>query len=155
MRVFRRFHRAGSPDDLLVILELVAVVVGSGANARRALEVVVARGPSVVAAPTAELLSRRRIGWSIRDVLLTWPDCVGDEYRPLAAALLSSERDGAPVGLVLARLADEARFVRRRHDDARARRLSVQLLFPLVLCSLPAVIVGVVVPLVLASIDRL
>lgn len=152
---FRGRRRQRTLDDLLAVLDLVTVVVGSGATTRRALEVVVERGPATVARATVEALDRGRAGWSLRQILLAWPDHAGEAYRPLAAALLSAERDGAPIGLVLARLADEARSVRRRRDEEQARRLSVQLLFPLVVCSLPAVIVGVIVPLVVASIDRL
>jgi hypothetical protein len=52
---------------------------------------------------------------------------------------------------LLTRLGAEARSARRIQAEIRARRLPVQLLFPLVVCSLPALLVGAVLPLLLLS----
>jgi hypothetical protein len=73
----------------------------------------------------------------------------------MVAALTATIRDGAPTSSLLLRLGDEARAVRRRQNERRARSVPVQMLFPLVCCSLPAVIVGTVLPLVLIGVDRL
>ena len=50
-----------------------------------------------------------------------------------------------------ARLAAEARLERRRAAEATARRVPVKLLFPLVLCTLPAFALLTVVPLQLLA----
>src|SRR5262249_58657100 len=58
--------------------------------------------------------------------------------RPVADALLASDRLGAPVGPALGRLATEQRAELRRRAEAHARRVPVRLLFPLVFVVLPA-----------------
>jgi tight adherence protein C len=49
----------------------------------------------------------------------------------------------------------EARLIRRRASEVAARRLPVQLLFPLVLCTLPAFGLLTVVPLLVSAFDTL
>lgn len=84
---------------------------------------------------------------------------VGTPHDPLAAplvdALVDAERYGTPLSLALGRVASDVRDLRRRDADARARRLPVQLLAPLVVCALPATVVLAVVPVALVAIDGL
>ena len=75
--------------------------------------------------------------------------------RPVADALLASDRLGAPVGPVLARLAEEERTALRRRAEANARRIPVRLLFPLVFLVLPAFVLLTVVPGLAAGLGRL
>lgn len=140
---------------LASVTDLVAVAVGSGGGAAEALRAVAERGPAPERDSVRALLGRWRAGVGLTRVLAELPDSLGEPYRPLAMALVSAERDGAPLGAVLARLGDEARHTRRQLAEMRARRLSVHLLLPLVCCSLPGVVVGGVVPLVVVSLRRL
>ena len=80
---------------------------------------------------------------------------LGPAVRPLAAALVAAERDGAAIGDRLERLALDARLGHRRRAEEAARRLPVQLLFPLVGCVLPAFGLLTVVPLLAASMPHL
>jgi len=75
--------------------------------------------------------------------------------RPLADALLASDRLGVPVGPVLTRLAEEDRTALRRAAEAHARRIPVRLLFPLVFLVLPAFVLLTVVPGLAAGLGRL
>lgn len=65
--------------------------------------------------------------------------------------LLAAEQGGS-VGSLLARLTVESGAGRRRRGELRARRLPVALLIPLVTCSLPAVIIGTVIPLLVVAV---
>jgi pilus assembly protein TadC len=56
---------------------------------------------------------------------------------------------------LLERLAADARQMRRRRFDERARRLPVRLAVPLVLCTLPSFALLTVVPLLLAALTSL
>ena len=69
--------------------------------------------------------------------------------------LVASERYGVPLTEGLDRVAREARLERRRRAEERARRLPVLLLFPLVLCVLPAFGLLTVVPLLVGSLPDL
>ena len=80
---------------------------------------------------------------------------LGEPARPLAAGVARALRDGTPLLSTLDRLSAEARAARRRHVEVRARRLPVALLFPLVLCTLPAFALLTVVPLLLTSVQSL
>ena len=75
--------------------------------------------------------------------------------RPLADALLASDRLGAPVGPALARLAAEQRAEVRRHAEAHARRVPVRLLLPLAFVVLPAFGLLTVIPTLLAGFSRI
>ncbi len=80
---------------------------------------------------------------------------LGEAVRPLAAALVAAERYGTALGPSLDRVAIDARSIRRRQAEEAARRLPVQMLFPLVACILPAFGLLTVVPLLAASLPRL
>jgi tight adherence protein C len=82
-------------------------------------------------------------------------DAVGPPVRPLVDVLLASERYGVPLGERLDRVAHDARLERRRRGEERARRVPVLLLFPLVLCVLPAFAFLTVVPLLVGSLPDL
>jgi pilus assembly protein TadC len=72
----------------------------------------------------------------------------------VADALVLSERTGAPVAEALARLAEQARTDARRAAETRARALPTKLLFPLVLCVLPAFGVLTIVPTLIGGLAR-
>lgn len=153
-RAERRKQQAMS-NALPEVIETIAVVVGSGGTLHTAFRVLTVSGPSVLEPSIEHLNDRVRAGVPLATAVLEWGDELGVAYRPLVGALLTAERDGAPLSQLLGRLADEAVAARRIRTEERSRALPVQLLFPVVLCALPAVIVGAVIPLILVSVGRL
>lgn len=75
---------------------------------------------------------------------------LGGVLRVLLAAA-----NGAPVQMLVARLADDARVQLKVAADARARAIPIRLLFPLVLCILPAFALLTVAPAVLAGLQTI
>lgn len=142
-------------DAVPEVIEIVAVVVGSGGTIHEALRVLCTAGPTSIKPSLEALESRLRAGQPLAAALLRWGDDLGSAYRPLVGALLAAERDGAPLSQLLSHLVDEAVAARRIQAETQARSLPVQLLFPIVFCALPAVVIGAVVPLVFVSVDRL
>jgi tight adherence protein C len=141
-------HSRGVPD----LLDAVAVCVSAGLSPRLALE----RASEVVTGPLArELdLARREVslGAHWRSALRGVAERTGlPELRRLAITLDRSQRLGSSVADQLRRLAGDVRAERRLQEEERARRAPVVMLFPLVLCILPAFILAAVVPALLVA----
>ena len=142
----RRFE-----DEVSATLDLICLALGAGATVASALRTVALRGPHHTATHVAELVAELDAGLSLDAVLRRIPDTIGPAYQPTVTTLRTTLTHGSPVGELILRLGDEARASRQRQLEKRARQLPVLLLFPLVGCSLPALIVGAVVPLVIVS----
>jgi tight adherence protein C len=147
----RRDQIAAEIPDLV---ELFRLAVTAGLTVHQAAAAVASRAPGITGAAVAAVPRRVAGGERLADALDRLVD-IDEEIRPLAGALASAERYGLPLGPTLERLALEARLARRRRAEEVARRLPVQMLFPLVLCILPAFGLLSVVPLVLAALGNL
>jgi len=137
----------GLPD----FIDLLILVVGSGLTPRLAF---VASGPwlgepfrSVV----GEVVRRNDSGEPFAASLEAVASDLGPEARPLVSTLIASETDGAALLPALERIGDEARRRRRVAAEERARRIPVAILFPLVICVLPAFALLTVVPLLVGT----
>lgn len=141
--------------DLPQAVDLLSLAVGAGLNVALAVAAAGRRGTGPVAAElrrvTAEVAAGRRLAEALDDL----PARAGEPLRPLAAALAGCERYGGPVVPALDRLADDARRRRQRRAEEAARKVPVKLLFPLVLCILPAFALLTVAPLVMGAVRQL
>ncbi|MEO7555132.1 MAG: type II secretion system F family protein [Acidimicrobiales bacterium] len=124
--------------ELPDVIDLLALAVGAGGNVALAVAATAPYAPPRLAAALDEALARAGAGERLADALAAMPETLGDPSRPLVAALVASERYGTALLPALERLATESRADRRRRAEEAARRVPVALLFPLVLCVLPA-----------------
>lgn len=136
-------------------IDLISVVLGSGGTIHQAVVTVAQRGPAAVRPAFTAALNRAAEGELLVDALARSVDELGPPFQPLVSALVSTERDGAPIAGLLERLADDAHQARRWQLEALRKRLPVTLALPLVCCFLPAVIVGAVVPLAVLAVRQL
>jgi hypothetical protein len=161
-RVLRSWHARRSAHhtdraiarELPVAIDLLGVAVGAGCTPYLAVGVAARWSPAPLAGAFGEVVHRCSLGLDFEAAL----DIAAQDtsrLRPVADALLASDRLGVPVGPVLARLADEDRTALRRSAEAHARRIPVQLLFPLVFLVLPAFVLLTVVPGLAAGLGRL
>lgn len=153
----RRAVQAGQREleaGLAFTIDLVAVVVGAGGTIRQAVAAVAEVGPLAVRPAFGTVLERSADGELLADALAV-EDQLGPAFHPLIGALVATERDGAPISMLLQRLADDADQARRWQIEAMAKRLPVSLLVPLVVCMLPAVVIGALVPLVIIAVRQL
>ena len=141
-------------DALAEVAELLLVVLGAGVGVAEGVVWLAERGPVVARPVFAGVLEQLDRGERLVVALSGVVDEAGSAYRPLVSALTAAVRDGVPLSSLLLRLGDEARASRRQARERTVRALPVQMLFPLVCCSLPAVVVGAVVPLVLVGLGR-
>jgi tight adherence protein C len=139
--------------ELPVTIDLLAVAVGAGCTPYLAVDVAATWSPPMLASELAGVVRACTLGRSFADALDDLAARVSP-VRPLADALLASERFGAAVGDALIRLAAEQRAVLRRRAETRARTVPVRLLFPLVFLVLPAFGLLTVVPALLAGFSR-
>jgi tight adherence protein C len=142
---------AAVPD----VVDLFVLAVGAGLTVALAVEAVARRGDGPLAAELRAVVAEVAMGRRLADALEDLPGRVGEPVRPLVAALVASERYGAPLSAGLERLAVEVRRDRRRRAEEAARRIPVKLLFPLVGCTLPAFALLTVAPLVAGAVRSL
>ena len=103
--------------------------------------------------PSPRWQRQQALGRRLADGLARLPDHLGEAVRPLSAALVDADRYGTPLLPVLEGLVADVRQQRRRRAEERARQAPVRLIFPLVLCALPAFGLLTVVPLLLATLQ--
>ena len=149
----RRLRRVEA--DVPETVDLVAMAVTAGSNVALAVAAAGRRGTGPLAQElrrvAAEVTAGRRLAEALEDL----SGRVGEPARPLVSALVASERYGAPLGPALAAIADEVRQHRRRRAEEAARKVPVALLFPLVLCILPAFALLTVAPLIAGAMREL
>jgi tight adherence protein C len=152
VRAWRRRITAAVPEAL----DLVALAVGAGLSPRLALD----RATVFVAGPLGEELRRARrevaLGLPWERALRAMAERTEDRaVGRLAATLARGRRLGTPLVGPLRTLAIEVRAEDRARAEEEARRAPVVMLFPLVLCVLPAFVVAAVVPAVVVAIRGL
>jgi tight adherence protein C len=136
------------------LVDLFRLAVGAGLSIHQVIAVVVPHAPAVSVPALHEVQRRVALGVRLGDALDAL-DELGEPIRPLVAALRAAAFDGVALVPALDRAAADARLQRRRSAEISARRLPVQLLFPLVLCVLPAFGLLAVVPLIVAALGSL
>jgi len=132
------------------LVEMFRLSAGAGLSVHQAVHALASRATGPAGAALAEVVATQARGAPLADGL----DAVGawgEAVRPLASALAATQRYGVALGPALDRASVEAREVRRRQAEESARRLPVLMLFPLVVCILPAAGLLTVVPLLVAS----
>lgn len=139
--------------ELPVALDLLGVAVGAGCTPYLAVEVAARWAPPRVGADLAAVERVCGLGASLAGAL-DGVAAATPRLRPLADALLASDRLGAPVGAALERLAQEQRAALRRRAEAEARTVPVRLLFPLVFLVLPSFGLLTVVPTLVGGLGR-
>jgi tight adherence protein C len=150
-----RRRLAAAASGLPEVVDLLALAVSAGLTVPLALAAVAKRATGPLAAELGRACQEVALGRRLGDALDDVPARAGEAVRPLTAALLASERYGAPLAAALDRLADEVRRDRRRRADEAVRRIPVKLLFPLVTCTLPAFALLTVAPLIVSAVRGL
>jgi tight adherence protein C len=149
-RVVERRAAGAVIENLPDVVELLRLAVAGGLTVGHAVVAVARRVPEPFGSCLAEVERQVSLGVPLVGALDTLRS-LGDPVVPLHLVLVSCERDGAALGRPLEQVTHEARLARQRRAEERARRLPVQLLFPLVLCILPSFGLLTVVPLLAGS----
>jgi pilus assembly protein TadC len=137
------------------LLDLLGVAASAGLPVAAALEVVAPRAPAPWSGAVGACLAAAGEGALLAEALPTLTEHAGEAAGPLVGVLRSALVDGDRLVPGLAGLAADARDLRRRRAQEAAGRLPVRLLAPLVACSLPAVAVLTIVPIVAGALAGL
>ncbi len=142
-------------DELPDVVDLLALAVDAGLGPRLALDAVARHGRGVVAESFGSVQREVGRGATLSEALDGMTAGLGDPARPLVTALRWAGHHGTPLGPALDLLGRDLRSARRRRAEELARRVPVRLVFPLVLCTLPAFALLTVVPLLAGSLGGL
>jgi len=154
-RALERRRLDAYAGGLAEVVDLLALAVGAGLTVPLAVDAVARRATGPLAVELGRVREEVALGRRLADALEDLPARCGEAVRPMVAALVASERYGAPLAAGLDRLAREVRLERRRRAEEAVRKVPVKLLFPLVTCTLPAFALLTVAPLLASAIRSL
>jgi tight adherence protein C len=142
--------------ELADVVDQVSMMVQAGLGIDAAL----ARAARSSEGPIADELARvgqdMRVGIQRSVALAAMADRVDvAELRTVVAALAQAERLGSPVSQTLEIQAHELRLKRRQHAEEQAMKLPVKLLFPMVFCILPVLMIVVLAPAAISIMENL
>lgn len=137
------------------LVDLLRSAIAAGLPVAAAFAVVAPRAPPPLRPHLVRAVAQHRRGVPFAEVLDRLGPVLGADGVEVLAVLAEGARGGGPVLPVLERLSASLRDRRRRAAQEAARRLPVAMLFPLVLCVLPAAVLLAVVPVFLVSLGAL
>jgi tight adherence protein C len=135
--------RLGLPDAIDMMI--VCVEAGLGFDAALGRVARDLKGP--MASECARVLQEMQFGMSRTEALRALVNRTDlPELRTFVSSLVQSTELGISIGDVLREQAKEMRIKRRQRAEEQAQKLPVRILFPLLLCMLPAMFVVVMGP---------
>ena len=133
--------------ELPDVLDQVTICVEAGLGFEAALARAAMTGTGPLVQELAHALQDMSLGMPRREALeqmLRRTDVA--DLRHFVVAIAQAERHGVPIAQVLRIQADELRDKRRQRAEERALKIPVKLVFPLILCILPALFVVLMGP---------
>lgn len=157
VRSLRRYRNRRHPnfDALVETVDLLLAAVRAGYSPAQSVLMLADVTPCSVSSVFGALRAKVEAGTPIVDALLHARSELGSEFAPVIDLVVSSIRLGIPTETLMIHLRSESRFVHRHLGEDLARRLSVRLTIPLVLCILPSFVVLIIVPIVMGTIAHL
>lgn len=137
-------------------LDLLAVTVGAGLGLQGALAEVAEQVEGELGAEWRRVLADIRLGSSLTEALGAFTErCDIPEVRHFTASVILAAEMGVAIGPVLKSQAEHARKQRMLRLTESAHRVPVKVVFPLVFCLLPSLLLIVIGPAALTLIDEL
>src|SRR5438093_4289648 len=128
-------------------LDLLTISVEAGLSLNAAMAQVVRNVPGVLSAEFARMLQEIQLGVPRSDAFRHLAERTDvDELNAFALAMIQADIFGVSIASVLRTQAAQLRIKRRQAIDANAQQTPVEIVFPLVLCVLPALFVVIVGP---------
>jgi tight adherence protein C len=145
-----RIRQDAIANELAGALDLLVVCVEAGLGLNEAIRIVGSeseRQKQHIGRELAQVSGEISAGKTMGEALRSLAERTSvDEMKPLAATLIQSEQLGTQIGPTLRASADSMRNSRRLKAEENAQKLSVKMLFPLVLLVLPAMLALILGP---------
>ena len=128
-------------------LDMLTVCVEAGQGFDAALMQVARSITGPVAGEFARVLQEIQIGKARGEAFAAMAKRTNvEEVRTFVTALVQADRLGLPIGAVLREQASQMRLIRRQRAQAQAQKVTVKILFPLIFCIFPVLMIVVVGP---------
>ena len=128
-------------------LDLLTISVEAGLSLNAAIAQVVQNVPGVLASEFARMLQEIQLGVPRSDAFRHLADRTDvEELNAFALAMIQADVFGVSIASVLRTQAQQLRIKRRQRAEAKAQQTPVKIVFPLVLCVLPALFVVIIGP---------
>ncbi len=132
--------------DLSEVIDLFLLGTSAGLTIWLTLQEIAALVSNSLSATLRQAVLKVKQGSSLADALEWLSHQHDGQLRLLTRPLLEAERYGVELAPSLVRASTEARSLRRHNGELAAKGVAVKLMFPLVLCILPAFALMTVVP---------
>lgn len=137
--------------DLPYVYGLMAMAISSGLIGVSVLQQVSEYVPESVKNEIQKSVAQIDAGMSFAEALTSWSENV--HLRPLAHLLVESQESGVSALATLDLMSRDAANKVRRNTETSLKQLPVTMLFPLVLCILPAFILLSVLPTLISGLS--
>ena len=128
-------------------LDLLTISVEAGLSLNASISQVVQNVPGVLSQEFARMLQEIQLGVSRSEAFRHLAERTDvDELNAFALAMIQADVFGVSIAGVLRTQAEQLRIKRRQRAEAKAQQIPVKIVFPLILCVLPALFVVIVGP---------
>ncbi len=128
-------------------LDLLTISVEAGLSLNAAIAQVVQNVPGVLSQEFARMLQEIQLGVARSDAFRNLAERTDvEELNAFALAMIQADVFGVSIAGVLRTQAEQLRIKRRQRAEARAQQTPVKIVFPLILCILPALFIVVIGP---------
>jgi tight adherence protein C len=128
-------------------LDLLTISVEAGLSLNASIAQVVQNVPGVLSSEFARMLQEIQLGVPRSDAFRHLAERTDvDELNAFAMAMIQADIFGVSIASVLRTQAQQLRIKRRQAAEAKAQQTPVKIVFPLVLCVLPALFVVIIGP---------
>jgi tight adherence protein C len=135
--------RKGLADSL----DMLSVCVEAGQGFDAAIQQVARSTDGPIAGEFARVLSEIQIGRSRSEAFASLGErSTAPEVKNFVSALVQADRLGLPISAVLREQTQNMRLIRRQLAEEKAQKVTVKILFPLLLCIFPALFIVIIGP---------
>jgi tight adherence protein C len=128
-------------------LDLLTISVEAGLSLNAAIAQVVQNVPGTLSQEFARMLQEIQLGVPRAEAFRNLADRTDvEELNAFALAMIQADIFGVSIASVLRTQAQQLRIKRRQRAEAKAQQTPVKIVFPLVLCVLPALFVVIIGP---------